>query len=196
VADALKVLLKEVVYVKNVELVQIVLLPSIYLAVSSACLLVFEWGNNTTNLQLEYSIPATLLVLGVSNLIAVMTGLSLNNKYTRIAATRAVNMAALNEINLGVLLITIVFAYGSFNFSDMLAFKKGLYGYTPVLLALAPVVSTALMDIGKAPFDLVEAETEIIMGFHSDYSGFLFVLFLLGEYLHMVIFAYIGAAIM
>jgi NADH-quinone oxidoreductase subunit H len=47
-----------------------------------------------------------------------------------------------------------------------------------------------LMDLGKAPFDLVEAETELIMGFHSDYSGFLFVLFLLGEYIHMVILSY------
>ena len=47
-----------------------------------------------------------------------------------------------------------------------------------------------LMDLGKAPFDLVEAETELIMGFHSDYSGFVFVLFLLGEYIHMVIVSY------
>ena len=49
----------------------------------------------------------------------------------------------------------------------------------------------ALVDIGKAPFDLVEAETEIIMGFHSDYSGFMFVLFLLGEYLHIAMMAFL-----
>lgn len=146
--------------------------------------------NNTVGTQLEYSIPCTLIVLNASSLVTVFVAIIQKNKYTLLSAGRAINVAVLNEIGMGLLVIVLVLAVGSFNFNDHLLTKQLTSGIPLFIPIAAPTMSVALLDIGKAPFDLIEAETELIMGFHNDLSGFLFVLFLLGEYLHMVLFGY------
>lgn len=191
IADAIKILLKEIIYVKNTKNQKLVSLPAAYLILSILGVLILDLSNNNTPVRVEYSIPMLLLILAVSNIVAVETGLLLNNKYTRLATNRAVTVSVLNEMGFGLILVFIVLIYGTFNFSDILIQKTGVVGVLALSLPIVPLIITALMDMGKAPFDIVEAETEIIMGFHSDYSGFLFVLFLLGEYLHMVMLSYL-----
>lgn len=126
-----------------------------------------------------------LLLMVISNKIIIYVGPVLKNKYTTISSIRAAVVSMNMDITASFLVNVLVIYSGSFNFSHLL--KMGQYSYSAQFLAfsLIPIVFILLMDLGRAPFDLVEAETELIMGFFSEYSGFLFVIFLLGEYLHI-----------
>lgn len=103
-------------------------------------------------------------------------------------------MAINFDIVITALLILLVLIYNHFSF---LSFFKTQHDYLGVVF-LAPaaltILITYLMDVGRAPFDLVESESELIMGFHSEYSSFLFALFILGEYIHIYLFSYFLAA--
>lgn len=190
IADAIKVLIKEPIFVKNTKKTQLIAMPIIFLIINMAGMLILNWGGDTYGVSTFYDVPTMLLVFSLSNLIAIITGFSLKNKYTSLSAERAINLSVTNEIALGLLLSLVACIYGSFSFSVL---NKSGYLFNPFFVfipAIVGITSIALLDIGKAPFDLVEAETELVMGFHSDYSGFMFVLFLLGEYVHMALMAY------
>jgi NADH-quinone oxidoreductase subunit H len=190
IADALKIFLKETIFLKNINSFNLVLLPNLYLFINLVAPFGLVWGNNVTMFSFEYDLMFLVFILAASNMVVVFTGLVLRNKYTQMSANRAAVMATNMDISMGFFISYLVSVVGSFHFGSMLKLKYSFPMMAAMLPTLLPLFFIILMDLGKAPFDLVEAETELIMGFHSDYSGFLFVLFLLGEYLHMMILGY------
>jgi len=117
-----------------------------------------------------------------------IAGVVSKNTYTLIASTRIANITFLSELSIIVFITTIIVLNNSFSIV--------MYGINYKFFGIfAPIVGVIflifLLDNGETPFDLVEAETEIIMGYHVEYSGFLFGLFVLCEYLHVFFFIYI-----
>lgn len=132
-----------------------------------------------------------VLVMIMSNLLIIYTGFVIKNKYTQLSSNRAINIGVNSEITMGFLISYFAIISGSFSVDSVLKIKENFYIFTIMVPMSVVLFLVVLMDVGKAPFDLVEAETELIMGFFVDYSGFLFIIFLLGEYLHLFLMAYI-----
>lgn len=132
-----------------------------------------------------------VLVMIMSNLLIIYTGFVIKNKYTQLSSNRAINIGVNSEITMGFLISYFAIISGSFSVDSVLKIKENFYIFTVMVPMSVVLFLVVLMDVGKAPFDLVEAETELIMGFFVDYSGFLFIIFLLGEYLHLFLMAYI-----
>jgi NADH-quinone oxidoreductase subunit H len=169
----------------------LIALPTAFLFINIIAPLFFPWSNNSVFFSTEYDFMTLILVLLLSNLIIVLTGFVLKNKYTQLSANRAAVMAVNLDISMGFFISYFVLIFGTFNITSLIKIKSTVWLFTVILPVVPSLFYMVLMDLGKAPFDLVEAETELIMGFHSDYSGFLFVLFLLGEYIHMIILSYL-----
>lgn len=190
-ADALKVLTKEVIYLRRVNGLLSGLFPSFFFIINLMTMLLLTWSNNTTLVDIEYDFVVIAVIMSISNLTVVYTGFNLKNKYTQLSANRAAFMGLNIDVLMGFLISCVALVTSSFSFDDLLTLTNSTTLWAALVPLFAPILCTLLMDVGKAPFDLVEAETELIMGFFIDYSGFMFIIFLLGEYLHMFLAAYI-----
>ena len=189
-ADALKVLFKEVIYLINVKKYMMVSLPIIFLLINVLLTFTLTWSNNLSLLNLEYDFIIIFLVMLLSNIIVIYTGFVIKNKYTQLSSNRAATLGVNMDITLGFFISYYAAQTGSFSLDYLSKMGYSVHLVLSNLPILLPLFCIVLMDLGKAPFDLVEAETELIMGFFIDYSGFMFIIFLLGEYLHMFIMAY------
>jgi NADH:ubiquinone oxidoreductase subunit H len=99
-------------------------------------------------------------------------------------------MAINFDIVITALLILLLLTYNHFSFLEAIKTQHDYVGLVFLVPASLTLLIMYLMDVGRAPFDLVESESELIMGFHSEYSSFLFALFILGEYIHIYLFSY------
>lgn len=192
IADALKLFLKEVILIKNINVRQGVTLPLVYFLTNLPILLFLVWGSDrTVFLDAEYSIPVLLVLFTICNLVIISVGVTLKNKYTQLSSIRSAHMAINFDIVVTALLIFLISTTGHFNFSAAIGYQEDYAGLIFFIPAVLLFFYMYLMDVGRAPFDLVESESELIMGFHSEYSSFLFALFILGEYIHIYIFSYL-----
>lgn len=184
--DAAKVLFKEVIFLNKTSTRYVAALPMFFLLANSGFVYLLEFCDRTTTQNANYLPMLMLVLLMVSNYLIVMVGQYLKNRYTRLAATRAASMGVSIDLLFSAILAVLALVNGTLEYVSV---SKGSYcSGTVLLLPMVPVLLiTVLADIGKPPFDVVESESELIMGVHSDMSGFLFVVWLLGEYLHIFI---------
>jgi len=113
-----------------------------------------------------------------------MAGWSSNNKYALLGAFRVVAQLIAYEVPMIIAIITVVLAAGSMKMGDIIAAQDVPFLFTlPVAFFIFFVANVA--EIGRSPFDLLEAESEIIAGFHVEYSGMKFAFFFIGEYMHL-----------
>lgn len=197
IADAVKLFLKEVIIIKRVNVWQFSLLPMSYFILNIPVLTLLTWGREGSALvPLEYSVPLLMVFFNICNLIIIFTGLNLKNRYTTLSGRRASMMAVNFDIVITAVLIILVGMYNHFSFLQPAHVYKELIPVTTLPPLVILVLLMFLMDVGRAPFDLVEAESELIMGFHSEYSSFLFALYILGEYVHIFIFSYLSVTLL
>ena len=195
-ADALKLFLKEFIFLNNTNSVQVVLLPLIFFNINLFILLFLVWDNNLTLFEVEYSIVQLFILLTVCSVIISFVGIILKNKYTKVSSTRSANMLICFDITTSIFLTNLIAINGHFNFLAGHTMRDMLVPAIVFLPLILQLFIIYLIDVGRAPFDLVEAETEIIMGYNNEYSGFLFAIFILGEYKHILIFSYLFSVIL
>lgn len=172
--DAAKVLFKEIIFLNKVSLRNISLLPMFFLIANSGFVYLLEFQQVTPTLNSTYLPMLLLLLLMISNYLIVMVGQYLKNRYTRLAAIRAANMGVSIDLLFSAILTILALVNGTLQYVSVA--KGYAFSGALILLPIMPVlVITILADIGKPPFDVVESESELVMGVHSDLSGFLFV---------------------
>jgi NADH:ubiquinone oxidoreductase subunit H len=190
IADALKVFLKDYFYIFRVNKFFFYFLPFLFFNVNLYLAINLIWGNNIFLLDLELNIIFILILSAFSNFCVFLVGFFCRNKYTVIASVRVVNVFFVNELLLTIIICQYVFYSQAFSFSNYSDFKANhstlfLFGlYIPVIFYIF------LLDINRVPFDYIEAESELIMGYTNEYTGFLFGVFVLIEYLHIFFFSY------
>lgn len=121
----------------------------------------------------------------------LIIGTTTKNKYAIIASSRSINIYIISDI-INLTFFSIVYLQtNSFSLQDMNLYSIGYLGkyflFWPVIILII------LINTHKSPFDIIEAETEIIMGYHLEYSGFWFGIFVLVEYIHIFVFSFIMA---
>ncbi len=188
VADALKYVVKEVVIPAGVDRPVFILAPlvSFVLAVIAWAVIPF----NDTWVLAELNV-AILYVFAVSSLEVygvIMGGWASNSKYAFLGSLRSAAQMISYEVSIGLIIIGVILTTGSMNFGDIVRAQDGDYGlfswyWLPHLPMVVLFFVSALAETNRPPFDLPEAESELVAGYQVEYSSTMFLLFMAGEYI-------------
>lgn len=190
IADALKLLLKGITIPDLTNRKLFVFIPALSLFVCYTFWLNTVWGPNLSVVELEYNLVYAALMSSCFSICIVLTGIFSRNKYSILASVRCCCMALNLEILFGFLILYITAASESFSFSAAVHSQSGYFYLIFVLAPVLPVVLiTFLLETNRAPFDLTEAESELVAGYTTELGGFFFALFYLGEYFHLFFFS-------
>lgn len=126
-----------------------------------------------------------MLSLGVYGII--LAGWSSNSKYAFLGALRSAAQMISYEVSIGLILITVLLCAGSLNLSSICVSQKAVWFFVPLLPLAILFLISILAETNRAPFDLPEAEAELVSGYNVEYSAFGFALFFLGDYANMIL---------
>lgn len=184
VPDVIKLLTKEIISPDNVDKVLYNIAPM--LSVVSVILIwaVMPFANNVIGADLEIGAIYFMAVSSLGTLAILLAGWSSNNKYALVAAFRAVAQLISYEVPLVLSLLIPVLLAGTMSMNGIVqAQSQGWYVIlAPIAMLIFFISSTA--EIGRSPFDLLEADSEIVAGYNIEYSGMKFAMFFLGEWIH------------
>ena len=201
-ADGLKVFLQETIIPTSANKTLFLLAPIITFTVALIVWAVIPFQAGVVladiNVGLLYVLAASSL--GVYGII--LAGWSSNSKYPFYSAIRAAAQMVSYEVAIGFVLIAVVLWAGSFNLSTIVMAQQGLYGFingfafNPLLFPMAIVFFiSSLAETQRAPFDLTEAESELVAGYQTEYSSMSFALFWLGEYANVILMCALNATL-
>ena len=201
IADALKYVVKEVVVPAGADKTVFFLAPLVSFILAAIAWAVIPFNGRWILADLNV---AVLYVFAVSSLEVygvIMGGWASNSKYPFYSALRAAAQMVSYEVSIGFVLISVVLWADSFNLSTIVLEQKahvfGLlngFGFNPLLFPMAVVfLISALAETARAPFDLTEAESELVAGYQTEYSSMSFALFWLGEYANVLLMCALNA---
>jgi NADH-quinone oxidoreductase subunit H len=202
-ADGLKVFLQETIIPSSVNTGLFLLAPIITFTVALIVWAVIPFQAGAVladiNVGLLYVLAASSL--GVYGII--ISGWSSNSKYPFYSALRAAAQMVSYEVSIGFILITVVLWAGTFNLSGIVLNQQGHvfgilngYGFNPLFLPMAVMfLISGMAETGRAPFDLTEAESELVAGYQTEYSSMAFALFWLGEYANVLLMCALNAVL-
>ena len=190
-ADMFKILIKELISLKGTDKFLFKLAPYIIITSSVVMLACLPWGNGLQVINYNIGIFFILAVSSVGVLGILLAGWASNNKYTLIGAMRSGAQMISYEISLGLAILAIVVLSGTMNINELVwAQENGWFifkGHIPAIIAFIIYVIAATAETNRGPFDLPEAEHELVAGYHTEYSGIHFGFFYLAEYLNLFI---------
>jgi len=128
--------------------------------------------------------------LGVYGII--IAGWASNSKYAFLGALRSAAQMVSYEVSIGLVIISVLLSAGSMNLTSIVESQKGLWYVIPHLPMAVIFIISALAETNRAPFDLPEAEAELVSGYNVEYSSMTFALFFLGEYANMILMSAMG----
>jgi NADH-quinone oxidoreductase subunit H len=187
VADMIKIFFKEDWVPPFADRPVFILAPAVLIA---AVLMSFAVVPFAPSIQVVDLNIGLLFFLGMSALgvySVVLAGWSSNSKYSLLGGIRAAAQMLSYEVFMGLSVMGVVVLAGSFNLGDIVAAQKRLWFCVPQLPGLAIFLIAGLAETHRLPFDLPEAESELVAGYHSEYSGMKFGMFFVGEYLGIIL---------
>jgi NADH-quinone oxidoreductase subunit H len=187
-ADAVKMLTKEDITPIGADRMVYNMAPA--LAVISTILVyaVLPLAPGVIGTDLNIGVLYIVAVGGIGTMAVLMAGWSSNNKYALLSAFRVVAQLIAYEIPMVIALIMVVLAAGSMQMGEIIAAQDVPFLFT-LPVAFFIFFAASIAEIGRSPFDLLEAESEIVAGFHVEYSGMKFAFFFIGEYMHLFVAA-------
>jgi len=189
IADALKILLKDffIPYYANKTL--FIFSPALTLGICYIFWLNIFWGKNIIYYDIEYNLILLILLGIITNVLIILTGYYSNNKYAFLGGIRTAINTFLLELLMGLLFLNIILVNQSFSLIYCWSFQEEFISITYFFFLLPLIFIILLLEVCKAPFDLNEAESELVSGYQTEYGSFLFGLYYLGEYFHIFFFS-------
>jgi NADH-quinone oxidoreductase subunit H len=187
IADALKLMGKELITPKDVDRWVYLAAPIVVFLPVLLSFLVIPFSRNLIIRDMNVGVLLILAFAALSVLAILMAGWASNNKYSVLGAIRSVAQNIAYEIPLLITLMSIILMVGSFSLVDVVAAQSKYWFVLTQPLAFILYITCATAETNRAPFDLPEAESELVAGFHTEYSGMRFALFFLAEYTNMFI---------
>jgi NADH-quinone oxidoreductase subunit H len=194
-ADGLKLLLKETVIPAGANKVVFVLAPMVtfILAIVAWAVIPFDTGMVLADINVGVLYLFAISSLGVYGII--MAGWASNSKYAFLGALRSAAQMVSYEISIGFVIITVLLCVGSLNLSRIVEAQRDVWFALPLLPMFVVFFISALAETNRAPFDLPEAEAELVSGYNVEYSAMTFALFFLGEYANMILMSAMTATL-
>ncbi|HEU4652779.1 MAG TPA: NADH-quinone oxidoreductase subunit NuoH [Steroidobacteraceae bacterium] len=188
-ADVLKLLLKEIVIPTSSNRYLFLLAPLLALIPALATWAVVPLWPGFTVANIDAALLYILALTSAGVYGVILAGWAANSKYAFLGAMRAAAQMVAYEIAMGFALVGVVMASRSLNLGDIIEAQRGAFGYFFWYLLPLFVVYfiSGVAETNRAPFDVVEGESEIVAGFHVEYSGMAFAVFFVAEYVNMIL---------
>lgn len=186
-ADGLKLILKEPISPSsaNFFLFRMAPVATFMLSLVAWAVVPFDYGMVLSDLNIGLLYLFAISSLGVYGII--IAGWSSNSKYAFLGALRSAAQMVSYEVSIGLILITVLICVGSCNLSEIVMAQKQIWFGIPLFPVLVMFFISCLAETNRAPFDLPEAEAELVAGYNVEYSSMGFALFFLGEYANMIL---------
>ncbi|MEN8216542.1 MAG: NADH-quinone oxidoreductase subunit NuoH [Pseudomonadota bacterium] len=196
IADTVKLMFKEIIIPSNANRFLFVIAPMLAIAPALAAWAVIPFGEGMVLADINVGLLYILAMTSISVYGILIAGWASNSKYAFLGTLRSAAQIVSYEIAMGFALVGVLMAAGSLNLSEIVLAQEGsvLHWYWFPLLPLFLIYFiSGVAETNRAPFDLAEGESEIVAGFHVDYSGMLFAIFFLAEYANMILIATLAA---
>lgn len=189
IADALKLFIKGAFAPNESNKFLFITIPSIAVAICYSFWMNGVWGPSLSLFEIEFNLIYISLFSVLFGMCVILTGYFSKNKYAMLAAIRT-SIGMLNlELFLGLMLLNIILISESFSFLPIVIYQENYWFFFLFFFLSGLIVITFLLETSRAPFDLPEAESELVTGYTTEYGGFFFGLYYLGEYLHLFFFS-------
>ncbi len=183
IADMLKIFTKENWIPPFAEKAVFVVAPSIIMITTLASFAVIPIAPAILVSDLDVGLLFFLAMSSFAVYSVALAGWASNNKYSLLGSIRAVGQMVSYEVFMGLSLMGVVLMAGSFSLQDIVTAQKGMWYVVPQFVGFVVFFIAGLAETRRIPFDLPEAESELVAGYHTEYSGFKFAMFYVGEYI-------------
>ena len=200
-ADVLKMLIKEIFFVDRADKLLYAVAPLLVIIGSVGAFSFLPWNNGATVLDFNVGVFLLTAVSSIGVVGIFLAGWGSNNKYSVVSAMRGAVQMISYEMSLCLCLITAVILTGTMQMSGIVEAQTGPFkwlicqGHIPALIAFFVFLIAGNAEANRGPFDLDEAESELVAGYHTEYSGMGFGYFYLAEYLNLVVISGLAATI-
>jgi len=186
-ADGLKLLLKETVLPSNANIIIFIIAPVTTFALSLLGWAVIPFGQNIVLADINLGILYLFAISSLGVYGIIIAGWSSNSKYAFLGAVRTAAQIVSYEVSIGFIVLTVTVCAGSQNLSIIVIAQEQVWYVLPLLPIFVIFFISALAETNRPPFDLPEAEAELVAGYNVEYSAIGFALFFLGEYANMIL---------
>ncbi len=190
-ADGIKLMFKETVFPTGANKIVFVMAPMLTFILGMVAWAVIPFGGGLVLADINVGILYLFAISSLGVYGIIMAGWASNSKYAFLGALRSAAQMVSYEVSIGFVMITVLLCVGSLNLSDIVeAQRGGIVGgwyWLPLLPMFVIFFVSALAETNRHPFDLPEAETELVAGYQVEYSSMTFAMFFLGEYANMIL---------
>jgi NADH-quinone oxidoreductase subunit H len=195
IADGLKLLVKETVLPTGANKVVFLLAPMITFTLALIGWAVIPFGDSMVLADINVGVLYLLAISSLGVYGIIMAGWASNSRYAFLGALRSAAQMVSYEIAIGLIIINVLITAGSLNLSEIVRAQEDLWYFIPHFPMFAIFVASILAETNRHPFDLPEAEAELVAGYNVEYSSMAFALFFLGEYGNMILMSAICAVL-
>jgi NADH-quinone oxidoreductase subunit H len=193
--DAVKLIGKESIIPAAVDKTVYKIAPIFIFTVTFMMYAVLPYGKDMSAVNLNLGILYFIAVSSTSTIAILMAGWGSNNKYSLLGGMRTIAMVVSYEIPLAFSMLGIVMITGTLNLNEIVASQSSVWNIVLQPVAFIIFIIAALAELNRSPFDMTEAEQEIVAGFHTEYSGMRFALFFMAEYANLFVVSALGVTL-
>ena len=192
-ADALKYIFKEIIIPATSNKVIFILAPIVTMTLALIAWAVIPFGENIVLADINVGILYLFAVSSLGVYGIIMGGWASNSKYPFFGSIRSAAQMVSYEVSIGVIIINVLLCVGSLNFTDIVLAQQNMWFIVPLFPMFVIFFISALAETNRPPFDLPEAEAELVAGYQTEYSGMMYAMFWLGEYANILLMCAIGS---
>jgi|TARA_B100000780_G_scaffold116228_1_gene81475 NADH-quinone oxidoreductase subunit H len=192
-ADALKYIFKEIIIPSSSNKVIFILAPIVTMTLALIAWAVIPFSEAQVLADINVGILYLFAVSSLSVYGIIMGGWASNSKYPFLGAIRSAAQMVSYEVSIGIIIINVLLCVGSLNLNDIVLAQQNLWFVIPLFPMFVIFFISALAETNRPPFDLPEAEAELVAGYQTEYSGMMYAMFWLGEYANILLMCAFGS---
>ena len=192
-ADALKYIFKEIIIPASANKVVFILAPIVTMTLALVAWAVIPMSEDLVLANINVGILYLFAISSLGVYGIIMGGWASNSKYPFLGAIRSAAQMVSYEVSIGIIIINVLLCVGSLNLNDIVIAQKDLWYVIPLFPMFVIFFISSLAETNRPPFDLPEAEAELVAGYQTEYSGMMYAMFWLGEYANILLMCAMGS---
>jgi len=192
-ADALKYIFKEIIVPSSSNKIIFILAPIVTMTLALIAWAVIPFSETQVLANINVGILYLFAVSSLGVYGIIMGGWASNSKYPFLGAIRSAAQMVSYEVSIGIIIINVLLCVGSLNLNDIVLAQQNIWFVIPLFPMFVIFFISALAETNRPPFDLPEAEAELVAGYQTEYSGMMYAMFWLGEYANILLMCALGS---
>ena len=192
-ADALKYIFKEIIIPASADKIVFVLAPIVTMTLALVAWAVIPFSEKMIISDINVGILYVFAISSLGVYGIILGGWASNSKYPFLGSLRSAAQMISYEVSIGIIIINVLLCVGSLNLKDIVLAQEKLWFVIPLFPMFVIYFISALAETNRTPFDLPEAESELVAGYQTEYSGMMYAMFWLGEYANVLLMCALGS---